>query len=299
MIKSFLVLPLIVGLVLAGFQQMADPEFDAKVARPAYTATHPKVLIDEAHRNFHTAGRGYKPFADLLTNDGYQVLPNKEMFQESALKGVDVLVTANALGAAIFLPDAGKPAFTDAECDAVRDWVRDGGALLLVADHAPIGAANEILATRFGVDMSKVHTHDTAHPDPTYPDNPGWIVYSRKNGLLGDHPITRGRYESERIDSVTAFTGQSLKGSEGSTAFLKLADTAVDVDRKTKKEVSAAGRSQGIAMRFGKGRVVILGEAAMLTAQIEGGQKFGMNREGNNNKQLALNIMHWLSGLLK
>jgi hypothetical protein len=299
MIKSFLVPPLIVGSVLVGFQQIADPEFDAKVARPAYTATHPKVLIDEAHKNFHTAGRGYKPFADLLTNDGYQVLPNKENFQESALKGVDVLVIANALGAAIFHPDAGKPAFTDAECDAVRDWVRDGGALLLVADHAPIGAANEILARRFGVDMSKVHTHDTAHPDPTYPGNPGWIVYSRKNGLLGDHPITRGRDESERIDSVTTFTGQSLKGSEGSTAFLKLADTAVDVDRKTKKEVSAAGRSQGIAMRFGKGRVVTLGEAAMLTAQIEGGQKFGMNREGNNNKQLALNIMHWLSGLLK
>jgi hypothetical protein len=71
MIKSFLVTPLIVGLVLVWFQQMADPEFDAKVARPAYTATHPKVLIDEAHKNFHTAGRGYKPFADLLTNDGY------------------------------------------------------------------------------------------------------------------------------------------------------------------------------------------------------------------------------------
>ena len=77
MIKSFLVSPLIVGLALVGFQQMADPEFDAKVARPAYTATHPKVLIDEAHKNFHTAGRGYKPFADLLTNDGYFEIVSK------------------------------------------------------------------------------------------------------------------------------------------------------------------------------------------------------------------------------
>src|SRR5215813_6887497 len=150
MIKSFLVSPLIVGLALVGFQQMADPEFDAKVARPAYTSTHPKVLIDEAHKNFHTAGRGYKPFADLLTNDGYQVLPNKEKFQESALKGVDILVIANALPSGIFLPDASKAAFTEAECDAVRDWVRDGGSLLFIADHAPIGEANEILARRFG-----------------------------------------------------------------------------------------------------------------------------------------------------
>jgi hypothetical protein len=30
-------------------QQFADPEFDAKVDRPAYTSSHPLVLIDEAH----------------------------------------------------------------------------------------------------------------------------------------------------------------------------------------------------------------------------------------------------------
>ena len=31
-------------------------------------------------------------------------------------------------------------------CDAVRDWVKAGGALLLIADHAPMGAANQSLA---------------------------------------------------------------------------------------------------------------------------------------------------------
>jgi len=29
--------------------------FDAKVAHPAYTKNGPKVLFDEAHKNFHTA----------------------------------------------------------------------------------------------------------------------------------------------------------------------------------------------------------------------------------------------------
>jgi len=50
-----------------------------------------------------------------------------------------------------------------------------------------------------------------------------------------------------------------------------------------------------------KGRVVILGEAAMLSAQLAGANKmpFGMNRPGIDNRQIALNIMHWLSGLLK
>jgi hypothetical protein len=280
------------------YQQETDANFDAKVARPAYTTIHPRVVIDAAHNNFHTAERGYKPFAGLITSDGYQVSSNKEKFQPGILKGIDILVIANALGA-IFAPEANKAAFTEEECDAVRDWVRDGGALLLIADHAPIGEANEILSRRFEVEMSKVHTVDRAHADLSL-GNEGWIVYSRENGLLGDHPVTQGRNAAERINSVTAFTGQSLKGPQGSTAFLRLADTALDVDRKTKKQVSAAGRAQGIALRYGKGRVVILGEAAMMTAQLAGAEKvkFGMNRAGNDNKQLALNIMHWLSGLL-
>jgi len=283
-----------------GYQQAADSGFDAKVERPAFTTSHPKVLIDEAHKNFHTAEGGYKPFANLITNDGYQVSSNREKFQPGVFKGIDILVISNALGAIIFLPDASKPAFTEPESDSVRDWVRDGGSLLLIADHAPIGEANEILAKRFEVEMSKLHTFDRTHASLNEFGNPGWIVYSRENRLLGDHPITQGRNANERINSVTAFTGQSLKGPPGSTAFLRLADTAIDVDRKTQKEVSAAGRAQGIAMRFGKGRIVILGEAAMITAQTDGGGKvkFGMNRAGNDNKQLALNIMHWLSGLL-
>src|SRR5438128_12668620 len=54
-------------------RQMADPNFDTKVPRPAYVNEHPKVLFDEAHHNVHTTGGLYKPFVDLVSNDGYQV----------------------------------------------------------------------------------------------------------------------------------------------------------------------------------------------------------------------------------
>jgi hypothetical protein len=37
-------------------QQVADPNFDTKVAHPAYTKNSPKVLFDETHHNFHRAG---------------------------------------------------------------------------------------------------------------------------------------------------------------------------------------------------------------------------------------------------
>ena len=283
-------------------QQVADPNFDAKVAHPAYTKNGPKVLFDEAHNNFHTASGRYKPFADLITNDGYQITPNKEKFSAATLKAFNVLVISNALGAArMNMPEAANPAFTTEECDAVRDWVKSGGHLLLIADHAPMGSANQILAERFGVNMSKMFTVDIENYDKES-NNRGFIVYTRDSGRLADHAITRGRNDSERVNKIIAFTGQSLKGPPDSFAFMKLADSAVDTMPGVNNEpASAAGRAQGIAMTFGKGRVVILGEAAMLSAQLAGANKmpFGMNRPGIDNRQIALNIMHWLSSLLK
>jgi len=59
---------------------------------------------------------------------------------------------------------------------------------------------------------------------------------------------------------------------------------------------SASGRAQALALLFGKGRAVVFGKAAMLTAQ---NQNFGMNYSGTGNRQFSLNVMHWLTGLLK
>jgi hypothetical protein len=299
--KIFGLLPAIVLILasVASGQQEADATFDASVAHPAYTASHPRVLFDEAHFNFHTTTGRYKPFATLITNDGYQVTANKEKFTRQSLDGFEVLVIANAGAAAAGETDSSKPAFTEEECDAVRDWVRDGGALLLIADHAPAGAAAANLATRFGVDMSKAFTGDPVNFE-SLTLNVSWIRYSRAQKNLGDHPITRGRNPSERITKVLTFTGQSLKGSKGSTALLSLSAKAYDVtdpgDPLKAKTVSAAGRAQALALPFGKGRAVVFGEAAMLTAQ---NTNFGMNYPGTDDRQLTLNVMHWLTGLLK
>jgi len=272
--------------------QQADPNFDTRVTRPAFTSKHPKVLFDEAHNNIHTASGLYKPFADLITNDGFTVVPNQDKFSSQALAGYDILVIANAAGPR---GQRATPAFTDAECDAVRDWVRAGGALLFISDHAPMGAAAEILAKRFAVDMSKGYTDDPSSKDRELGD----ILFSRENKLLGDHAITRGRNSRERINRVITFTGQSLQGPADAIALLKLPATAVDTFPQTKTSQPAAGRVQGLALTLSRGRVVILGEAGMLSAQIDNKSRvFGMNYPDTDNRQLALNIMHWLSRLL-
>ena len=287
-------------------QRVADPDFDTRVTQPAYNSGGPRVLFDEAHHNVHTATGLYKPFADLITSDGYRVAPNTRKFTRASLDGFDILVISNALGGAAafapgasnptFSPEASHPAFTEEECDVVRDWVAAGHALLLIVDHSPMGAANERLGRRFGVDMSNGQTRDAVNT-PKADNMPGLILYTRERGL-SDHPVTAGRRAEERVHTVLTFIGQSLKGPAGSVAFMQLADTAVDhLAPPRNGQVSAAGRAQGIAVPFGDGRAVVLAEAGMLSAQLAGPNKapFGMNRPGTDNRQLGLNIMHWLS----
>ena len=290
----------VISCVSAAGQQIADPGFDVQVDNPAYAKNFPRVLFDEAHNNFHTSTGRYKPFADLIFSDGYQVSVNRRPFSKASLQTHKVLVIANATGAEDMDEEgAENPAFTDAEVKAVHDWVRGGGALLLIADHAPFGSAAETLAKQFGVSMSKGFVRDPEHSDP---DAPGRLIFSRENKLLLDHPITSGRNAEERINRVLTFTGQALKGPEGSVEFLKLGPAAVDVaSREATTSVPVGGQAQGVAFKFGKGRVVVLGEAAMLSAQLGGPQRvpMGMNVPGSDNRQLALNIMRWLSGLLK
>jgi hypothetical protein len=298
LIVTICVLLLLTSTVMA--QQAFDPEFNTSVENPAYKKDGPRVMFDEAHHNFHTTEGRYKPFVDLLLNDGYRVIRNRQPFTKTSLSSYKILVISNALGAEEDDDEgADDPAFTEEECQAVQDWVKSGGALLLIADHAPFGGAAASLASRFGVDMSKGYTFD---PQNSVAGSPSHLIFSRENKLLASHPITEGRNEKERINVLRSFTGQSLKGPEGSAGILNLSDTATDSpDFQAQTSTPAAGRSQAVALKFGKGRVVVQGEAAMLSAQIAGAEKrqMGMNVPGYDNKQYALNLMHWLSGVLR
>ena len=314
---SFRLLPVVFGLlttILQGFgsgnpsgRQGADPGFNAHVARPAYPNRRPRVLFDEAHNNADTSLGRYKPFTDLVTSDGYSVVPGTRSFSRAALTGFDVAVIVNAAG-----PGSQKDAspFTEEECDSVRDWVSAGGSLLLISDNAPFSAAIAKLSKRFNVELTEGYTIDTSKYSKDGEDQ-SELLFTRDDGLLGEHPINSGRDTAERINRVISYSGTSLKGPDVAVPLLKLSDTAVDIlppDRKPTpdnpspdhRQVSAAGRAQGIALKIGKGRVVVLGEAAMLTAQVAPrGFRFGMNVPGIDNRQFALNIMHWLSGLLR
>lgn len=309
---------LVSGLGWAIFPaQAADPSFDPSVSSPAWRGPHhPTVLIDEAHLNFHKATGRLLPFAQLIWNDGFQVRQQKYVMTPESLQRTDILVISNALGWGgvgqmvlnafglegwVRLPAA---PFKDDELDLIANWVRDGGNLLLVSDHAPCGRAAAPLAARFGVAMSDAYTEDPQHCDRRT-GNPGFLEFSRTNGLLPAHPITDGRHGGERVARVITFMGQSLSVPPGATALLVLADTARDYPSRNSPENAArrvTGRAQAVALEYGKGRVVIFGEAAVLTAQAAGRGsdpfRFGMDWAGSDDRKLVLNTMRWLSRIL-
>jgi hypothetical protein len=209
-------------------------------------------------------------------------------------------VIANAAG--WWLPRgarAARPAFTPSEIAAVQRWVEGGGALLLVADHYPLGPAAAGLARAFGVEMRGGYLFDERNKLPGASSSPSWIVYDSANAGLGDHPILSGRDSTERVRRVVTFTGQSLSVPSGATALLRCDGSAFEI-MPGGSERPATGRAQAVALRAGRGRVVVVGEAAMLTAQVTGGGRlrFGMSWPGTDDRQFALNIVRWLSGAL-
>lgn len=296
----------VVYLSFVPFGARPDRSYDVSVRDPAFTDRHPVMLFDEGHHNAHSIGGRYGPFAKLMRNDGYEVRAHTGAFTPEALQGVDLLVVVNASGGSnpqvfgINLPFLRKgerdaPAFTANEIETVAAWVQGGGSLLLVADHYPFGESARNLAAAFGVTMRGGFVEV---PDQLIQSNPSTIEFYRANGLLMHHPITNGRSVAERVDIVMSFTGQSLD-ADSADVLLKLPGSAKEfVPPPPNFTEQPAGSAQGLALEFGRGRVVVFGEAAMLTAQIESGERFGMNYEGTENEQFTLNVVHWLSRLL-
>lgn len=282
------------GPLGVGAQQAVDTSFHPRVERATYPAnTGPLVLFDAAHNSMHSVDRSFRPFAELLRLDGYRFEALGTNLTADSLARAEIFVIVNVLAAENVgnwkLPT--PSAYTPAEIEVVRSWVSRGGSLLLVADHMPFPGATRELARVFGFDFVNNFAIDTATWDP--------IVFRRSDGSLSAHAVTEG------IDSIATFTGQAFSAPDSAiTPLLTFGPGITAYEPATAWEFdgvpggSATGMLQGAARTFGAGRVVVLGEAAMLTAQVTGPARrpMGMNAPvANQNQRFVLNVIHWLS----
>ena len=299
---------LFLGLVLTtsglSQEQAADETFHFDNPDPAFAPdSGALVCVDAAHNNYHTADGRYRPFADLLRADGYRVEGFDSTFSPEALESCDLLVIANPLGEANTGDSWAFPhpsAFTRVELEAAYSWIRAGGALLLIADHAPMAGAARDLGMMLGVGMLDGYAYDpTQEPD----------TFRSETGALVDHPITRGRGPDERIDHVVTWTGQAFVAADGIEPLLTWGPGAVtrvaldenfpDMPQEEWPLIPIEGLLHAAAAELGDGRFVVLGEAAMCTAQSAEDFNFGMSApEADQNAQFCLNVVRWLTGVL-
>lgn len=290
-----------IGLVFLGWlnlanlfaQQVSDTAFRFDVRHPKYPIGGGSVImVDAAHHNFHTLSGRYAPFGKVLQGDGYQMGSQNAPLTESSLRECRVLVISNPLDSSNIgnwaLPT--PSAFSLAEIEAVNDWVKlGGGRLLLIADHMPFAGAAQALARSFGFEFLNCFAFDNR--------NRSLERFYRSNQSLVDSEITLG------VDTVITFTGSAFRIPDGARPILSLKNYTISSPRvawqfeEDTPTISGEGFYQGAYLEYGKGRVVVMGEAAMFTAQLAGPNRapMGLNLpQASQNGQLLLNIIHWL-----
>lgn len=276
-------------------QQLPDNDFAPAIARPIFEyGKGPLMVVDAGHHNFHTIENRFAPFGKLATMSGFQVKSRNARIDKKYLENVTLLVIANALNEKNInswqLPV--HSAFTADEIKNINHWVRNGGSLFLIADHMPFAGAVSDLAQSMG--FSFYDGFAMRKPRENFD------MFSYSNGMLMRNELT-GLHGS--LDSIISFTGQAFTIPDNATSVITLdssykvllPEIAWEFDGSTKM-ISAEGLSQLAYCKYGSGKIVMAGEAAMFTAQKVGDFKVGMNASyAPHNVQLLLNIFEWLT----
>ena len=289
-------------------QQVADTTYNPIIHNHAYElGKGPVIFIDEGHNNLNTKNGRYQSFSNLLERDGYNVISYKNVFTKNDLSKGKILVISNALNENVedwIIPN--PSAFTKSEIDELSQWVFEGGNIFLIADHMPIADASKTLANTFGFEFTNGFVFDS-RTDWSVSREP--TIFNLKEKTLVESIITKGRDSTESVKQIASFTGQGFKIPYDATPILifdenyinMLPDTSWTFDEKTTVK-NVEGWSQGAYKKYGKGKIVAFGEAAMFTAQLVGPNriKAGMNSKiAPQNYKLLLNIIHCLDGILE
>lgn len=283
----------IVFLTNANAQQIPDTSTFFVIEKMAYPDKDgPFIYVDAGHNNFHTLAGRYVAFGNVLAADGYRLADQPEEITSAVLKECAVYVIANPLHESN-VGNWSNPclsAFSEQEITALKNWVAEGGRLFLIADHMPFGGAAKDLGAAFDVEWLNCFAMDNRRRNADR--------FTHKQGTLGRVGVT------ENITTVVTFTGSAFKAPATSSVVVALDENftllsptiAWQFEDSTPYEPGTDWQ-QLAYFPYGKGKVVVSGEAAMFSAQLAGAreQKVGMNsRLAKENVQLLRNLLEWL-----
>ncbi len=196
----------------------------------------------------------------LLEKDGYKVVGLKRKMLIENLKTCNILYVSSPLDRKYLTRQI---PLTDQEVIDIHAWVKRGGALLLVQSSGK-------LMNKFRVFLRKLRPVTNTDLFPI-----------SENLMDITSPIVLGRNETERLHNIYYVYVNALKGPEYADVFLKTGEKYF--------------RAAGLALKLGRGRVVMYSDAYIFTSNLD--KKLKKETEHDNN-QMALNTFHWLSNLL-
>ena len=303
-------LTIAVVLLLNSCLGYAVPTYSAPVPPSVNDAARPVIVFAEGHNNFGDNRESFSAEMEkFLASEGFDLKQHMGAITREALKGVSILHTDNALAQENqdnwTLPT--PSAFTPEEINIIYDWVHDGGSLLMVIEHMPFGGSYKELAKAFNVETSNGFALDervlNIYSEENI-SNAGWLVFSKENGSLGDHPILTGRQPHNRILFLAADVGSAFRLPDRAVSLMTFGSNAISVeptvswkfDSATPRR-SVSGWSQGGVMKVGNGRLAVLGDNFLIIppSQLESEKEVVF---GRYHPQFTVNVYLWLSGQL-
>lgn len=285
-------------------RQLPDLEFAFANDHPAYPADGGPVIALSTLNSPLVQRGGYDPLLKLARTDGFRAARVDGTLAEILAGKPDILVVINAYSRNFAdFPAMDPPsAYSDADIEAVRKWVSDGGSLLILADHAPFGGGSSKLASAFGFTFLNGHVAEEKSAQAGYVRVD--IDFTPQNGLSTDHPVTDGGTGRRKIGHYFAFGGQAFIPPEKAKTLLRIPDGwsaifsyAIERELRNAPRIDASGMSQGAVSEFGSGRLAVFGEAGGFSAQIvDGTDRFGFSSpQGRDNPDFALSLLRWLA----
>ncbi len=229
----------------------------------------PAILFDEYHAT-------WKPSVlhDILSeleNKGYDAHFSKERISPSLLSEYDMLV--------LMIP---YRAFYTEEKEAIKNFVENGGGLILFGERGPYmdfkGITDPLnsIATMFGIEFDPDQVED---PENNVDEADDYVLFSS----FKHHPVTEG------VASFGYVSGCSLS-LRSPAVGLAFGNPTTTADGKKGKDVVVLA-----AAEYGKGKVLAVGDTDFLGGVNTPGYEDTDYLSFGDSKTLAVNMFEWVT----
>ncbi|MEW5759153.1 MAG: hypothetical protein AB1779_00120 [Candidatus Thermoplasmatota archaeon] len=272
------------------------------------------VMFDEAHFPVYTVNSSnptsytsgsegmYRDFANFLEADGFKVatLDYGNSITQNTFIGVKVFVIVCSQGTKQY----DENIYSDAEINAIVDFVRNGGGLFIIGDHSNFSLELKRITNKFSATFSNILVHDQTNyiqSSLAGADNDVFIFF--ENETIKEHEINKNvhRIEMYRTNIIDKMPPEAIKLiTTDSDAYYYVDDYGNPSNSSGKPvllgrvPVSIAIPEGGVA---GKGRVVLTSDTNTFETHEDRDYDGVYDLYDSDNEIYGLNIIRWLANV--